>query len=173
MPLTLRRDRDPTPTPIFHANLRTTRAVNGEPFNMIRNWWPIVAWMSMIFLFSTDFFSGANTSSFLHPLLSSLFPALTGDQIETVHLFMRKLGHWSEYFILAVLIVRSLHAQTPKQSRYRRTASAIAIATLYAASDEWHQSFVPSRSASIIDVLIDCFGAICGAFWFQLLRADK
>jgi len=172
VPLTLRRDRDPTPTPIFHANLRTTRAVNSEPFNMIRNWWPIVAWMSMIFLFSTDFFSGANTSSFLDPLLSSLFPALTGDQIETVHLFMRKLGHWSEYFILAVLIGRSLLAQIPKQSRYRRTASAISIATIYAASDEWHQSFVPSRSASLSDVLIDGFGALCGAFWFEWRRRD-
>ena len=59
----------------------------------IKNWWPVVAWMSLIFLFSTDLFSGANTSSFLRPLLSSLFPAMTADQIETIHLTLRKLGH--------------------------------------------------------------------------------
>lgn len=133
---------------------------------MIKNWWPVVGWMSLIFLFSTDLFSGANTSSFLGPFLSSLFPAMTADQIETVHLTVRKLGHWGEYFVLAVLIARALNAQTQRQSQLRRAASAIAIATLYAASDEWHQSFVPSRSASIVDVLIDCFGAIAGALWY-------
>lgn len=133
----------------------------------IKHWWPVAAWMSLIFLFSTDLFSGANTSSFLRPLLSSLFPALTADQIETIHLTLRKLGHWGEYFILAILCVRALHAHAPRQSQLRRTASAIAIATLYAASDEWHQYFVPSRSSSIVDVVIDCFGAVCGSIWFE------
>ena len=140
--------------------------MNSEPFNMIKNWWPVVAWMSLIFLFSTGLFSGAHTSSFLGPILSSLFPAMTGDQIEIVHLTVRKLGHWGEYFILTALIARALNAQTPRQSRFRLTASAIAIATLYAASDEWHQSFVPSRSASIVDVLIDSIGAVTGALWY-------
>ena len=55
---------------------------------------------------------------------------------------------------------------------YAAQAGTIAIATLYAASDEWHQSFVPSRSASIVDVLIDCVGAMCGAFWFEWHRRD-
>ncbi|MBM2804989.1 MAG: putative rane protein [Deltaproteobacteria bacterium] len=146
--------------------------MNSEPFNMIKNWWPVVAWMSLIFLFSTGLFSGANTSSFLGPILSSLFPAMTGDQIEIVHLTVRKLGHWGEYFILAILCVRALHAHPPRQSRLRRTVIAIAIATLYATSDEWHQSFVPSRSASIIDMLIDSFGAICGTLWFERRQRD-
>ena len=138
----------------------------------IKNWWSVVAWMSLIFLFSTELFSGVNTTSFLQPILSSLLPDVSADQIETVHLIIRKLGHWGEYFILAILIIRALHADLPAQSRLRRAAGAIAIATLYAASDEWHQSFVPSRSASIIDVLIDCFGAMCGAFWFAWHRRD-
>jgi len=85
---------------------------------------------------------------------------------------MRKLGHWGEYFILAILSIRALHADLPAQSQLHRAAGAIAIATLYAASDEWHQSFVPSRSASIVDLLIDCFGAMCGVFWFEWHRRD-
>lgn len=139
--------------------------MNNYLSDKIKNWWPVAAWMSLIFLFSTELFSGANTSSFLRPLLSSLFPAMTADQIDTVHLTMRKLGHWSEYFMLAVLIARALNAKPQRQSQLRRTAGAIAIATLYAVSDEWHQSFVPSRSASIVDVLIDSCGAITGALW--------
>ena len=95
---------------------------------------------------------------------------MTADQIETVHLIVRKLGHWCEYFILATLIARALNAQTQRQSRLRRTSSAIVIATLYAASDEWHQAFVPSRSASAIDVLIDSFGAVSGTIWFERRR---
>ena len=147
--------------------------MNNYPMITIKHWWPVVTWMSMIFLFSTELFSGTNTTSFLRPILSSLLPDISADQIETVHLILRKLGHWGEYFILAMLSIRALHADLPTQTRQRRAASAIAIATLYAASDEWHQSFVPSRSASIVDVLIDCLGATCGAFWFEWRRRGR
>jgi VanZ family protein len=134
---------------------------------MINNWWPVGAWMSVIFLFSTDLFSGAHTSSLLGPLLSSLFPAITADQIDALHLALRKLGHWSEYFILASLLMRALGKELPRQSRIARWVWCVVIATLYAASDEWHQSFVPSRTASLADVTIDALGAICGALWFN------
>lgn len=126
--------------------------------------------MSLIFLFSTDLFSGANTSSFLGPFLSSLFPAITGDQIETIHLALRKLGHWSEFFILAGLLMRALGMEFPGQTRIARWAWCVLLTTLYAASDEWHQSFVPSRTASLADVTIDSVGAICGALWFSRRR---
>jgi VanZ family protein len=46
----------------------------------------------------------------------------------------------------------------------------VVFATFYAASDEWHQSFVPSRTASLADVTIDSVGAICGALWFSVRR---
>ena len=104
--------------------------------------------MSAIFLFSTDLFSDSNTSSWLHPLLSSLFPSLTKEQIDLIHESVRKLGHWSEYFILALLLMRALTAQFPMRVDRSHVFWSMVLATLYAASDEWHQSFVPSRSAS-------------------------
>ena len=146
--------------------------MNNYPMITIKHWWPVIVWMSLIFFFSTDLFSGTNTTSFLQPILSSLLPDVSADQIETIHLIVRKLGHWGEYFILAILNIRGLHAELPAQSRIRRAASAIAIAAIYAASDEWHQSFVPSRSASVVDVVIDCVGATCGAFWSAWHRRD-
>lgn len=134
---------------------------------MVKNWWPAVSWMSVIFLFSTDLFSGSNTSSWIHPLLSSLFPSLTTEQIDLIHIIVRKLGHWSEYFILALLLMRAVREQFPTRRQRSLLIWSWVLATLYAAGDEWHQSFVPSRSASGLDVLIDSLGAICGALWFE------
>jgi VanZ family protein len=134
---------------------------------IVRNWWPAVTWMSIIFLFSTDFFSSSNTSSLLHPLLSALIPSLAIEQIEPIHEILRKLGHWSEYLILALLLMRALRAQVPTRRQRNLQICSWVLATLYAVGDEWHQSFVPSRSASGLDVLIDSFGAVCGALWFE------
>jgi VanZ family protein len=141
--------------------------MNSKPRDMVKNWGPVGAWMVVIFLFSTDLCSGAHTSSLLGPLLSSLFPAITADQIDALHLALRKLGHWSEYFILASLLMRALGKEFPRQTRIARWVWCVLLTTLYAASDEWHQSFVPSRTASLADVTIDSLGAICGTLWFN------
>jgi VanZ family protein len=139
---------------------------------ILKRWAPAVVWMSVIFLFSTELYSGSNTSSVLAPLLSSLFPSLSSDQFEMIHLTLRKLGHFSEYFLFAVLIERALSVERPEQSRISHAAWTIALATLYAFSDEWHQSFLPSRTASLVDVMIDSFGAICGTIWWALRRPE-
>ena len=137
---------------------------------IFKTWLPVVLWMSVIFGFSTDYFSGSNTSGFLAPLLLSVFPSLSAMQIDAIHFALRKFAHWSEYFILAVLLLRVLRVNFPRRPRLSLFGWCIALATLYAASDEWHQSFVPSRTASIGDVMIDAFGAICGAIWLSLRR---
>jgi VanZ family protein len=138
--------------------------------DILKRWAPAAVWMSVIFVFSTELFSGSKTSSVLALILSPLFPSLSGDQFETIHLILRKLGHFSEYFIFAVLIARALSVERSQQSQITRAAWTIALAALYAFSDEWHQSFVPSRTASLVDVMIDSFGAICGTIWWSLRR---
>ncbi|HEX6768855.1 MAG TPA: VanZ family protein [Candidatus Binatia bacterium] len=130
-----------------------------------KTWAPVVAWMALMFTFSTDWFAAPNTSSFVGPLLSWLIPGIAAETTQIVHAALRKLGHWTEYFILATLLAAACKAQWPKQTWRNRFIVTVIIATLYAISDEWHQSFVPSRGASAIDVAIDAFGAICGAFW--------
>ena len=135
-----------------------------------KTWLPVAAWMSVIFGFSTDYFSGSNTSAFLAPLLSSLFPSLSAGAIDSIHFALRKFAHWGEYFILAWLLLRALRVHFPRQSQLSRLGWSIVLTTLYAAGDEWHQSFVPSRTASIVDVMIDSFGAICGTIWLSLRR---
>jgi VanZ family protein len=144
---------------VKHKNLAT-----------IKNWAAIFVWMTLIFFFSTDLFSGENTSVLLAPVLSAVFPSISGDQLDTIHLGLRKLGHLSEYFILAVLLMRGLAAELPAQRRVSRLLFALILATLYGASDEWHQAFVPSRTASVVDVMIDSCGAFCGTLWYDRRR---
>lgn len=137
------------------------------------NWLPVVAWAALIYAFSTGAFSGPNTSRFLVPLLNYLFPALSGADIALIHALIRKLGHLSEYFILALLVLRALSRETGGKLSPRRLALGLLITALYAASDELHQAFVPGRTASVVDVGIDVLGGVCGTLWFQLRRRGK
>ena len=131
------------------------------------NWAPVLVWMTVIFLFSTDYFSSTNTAPFIAPFLSNLFPDLAKGHIESIVMLMRKLGHFSEYCILALLLMRALNAEFAEQSAKSRINWSIALVVIYAVSDELHQAFVPSRSASPWDVLIDSLGGICGTLWFR------
>ena len=130
-----------------------------------RTWAPVAICMALIFVFSSDAFAAPNTSSIFAPLLSWMMPGIAQETIDMLHGMLRKLGHLTEYFILASLLASAHKAQWPEQTPANRFASCVVIATLYAISDEWHQSFVPSRSASAVDVAIDASGAILGAIW--------
>jgi len=131
----------------------------------IKNWLPVCAWASLIFFFSTDHFSSANTAQIFGSLLSWLFPEIPAEDIAPVHGAMRKLGHWTEYFVLAVLMLRALRNETGKKWELRHTGYTLVFILLFALSDELHQTFVPSRTASFGDVMIDVVGGICGIFW--------
>jgi VanZ family protein len=111
-------------------------------------WIPVVRWTLVIFLLSMQAFSCAQTA-FLLPVHSAFL--------------LRKLAHWMEYFILAILLVRALRPSGYKRVAKQHMVLSIAIAVFYAFTDEWHQLFVPSRQARISDVAIDTFGAICGS----------
>jgi VanZ family protein len=131
----------------------------------ISNWLPVCAWASLIFFFSTDHFSSANTAQLFGFLSSWLFPELPTEDIGPVHGLVRKLGHWTEYFVLAVLLLRALHKETGKKWELRHAVLTLLFIFVYALSDELHQVFVPSRTASFGDVMIDVLGGICGIFW--------
>jgi VanZ family protein len=68
----------------------------------------------------------------------------------------------SEYFIFALLLMRALRAETDDKSMLQAIFLSVLLTILYAATDEFHQSFVPSRSASVTDVMIDAAGGSCG-----------
>jgi VanZ family protein len=130
----------------------------------IKNWLPAVLWAALIFFFSSDTFAGENTGRLLGPLLRYFLPHLSDGAIEWIHLALRKLGHFSEYFVLAVLLARALREEPAR----KRAAVVPALTALYAVSDELHQMFVPSRTASLGDIAIDIVGGVCGMLWAHL-----
>ncbi|MGH7852437.1 MAG: VanZ family protein [Candidatus Binatia bacterium] len=144
-----------------------------DRWRRLKVWLPPIGWAALIFIFSTEAFAGANTSGILAPLLRHLFPALSAPDIELIHVFIRKLGHFGEYFVLSILVMRAFGQETHNRLSPRQLALGLTLTALYAVSDELHQALVPSRSASIIDVLIDVFGGICGTLWFHLRNPGK
>ena len=126
----------------------------------LKFWLPVLAWMIFIFIGSTDLLSAEHTSRFIGPFLRWFVPGVSDATVASVQLVVRKCGHLIEYAILAGFLYRALRQRWGKVMPVAITA--FVIAAVYAALDEFHQSFVASRTASGWDVLIDCAGAFVG-----------
>ena len=87
--------------------------------------------------------------------------------LDTVDHIVRKTAHFMEYAILASAI--ELHYWITKRKGIRFILLSILFSFLYAATDEFHQLFVPGRSGEFKDVMIDTVGAAAGAFLFHFL----
>jgi len=120
---------------------------------------------------SSDYFSGEQTGGFLLPLLELLLPGASPATLEAVHALVRKLAHVTEYAILAILLVRAL--DHPERAALTTAAAAVALGTAYAAVDELHQTWVPSRVGSPYDVALDACGTLLGAALATALSAGR
>ncbi|MBD8070602.1 VanZ family protein [Bacillus sp. PS06] len=123
-------------------------------------WWiPAIGLCSLIFYAtSSPSFTGHHTSSVIGQLIEGLFSliGLNVDPsviIDPLNLLFRKSGHFIFFGLLAILFRIAL-THTLHPYRYAWIAT-----TLYAMVDEFHQSFVPGRSASVLDVALDSIGA--------------
>ena len=74
---------------------------------------------------------------------------------------LEKSAHTFEFAVLAALLMRALGPGAAV--RWRAFGAAVLLAWLYALSDEFHQSFVPGRSADWADIVFDWLGAVLGA----------
>ena len=125
----------------------------------LRYWWPALLWAVMISVFSTGLFKSDNTGSVIIPILRFFLPHASAETLVFLHHIIRKCGHLTEYFILSMLILRGIRAGQ-KGLYLRWVLVTILIVAGYAALDEYHQSFVPGRTAAVGDVLIDTTGGI-------------
>jgi VanZ family protein len=131
--------------------------------SFLKYWLPVLFWLGLIFIGSTDALSAEHTSRFLVPFLRWLDPHISGTTLNSLQVLIRKLGHLTEYAILATLVWRALRLgivwKSPIASPFW---SALIGCAIFAASDEFHQSFVPTRTSSLNDVMIDLCGALIG-----------
>ncbi len=132
---------------------------------LLKYWLPPAAWMLLIFSASSDAHSYQHSSRFFEPFLRWLFPQMPPATVDAIHHFFRKTGHFTEYAVLALLLWRAIRQpqkNDPRQWRWDETGLALSIVFLYAASDEFHQIFVPSRTPLVSDVCIDTVGGATG-----------
>ena len=134
---------------------------------------PLLLWLAFIFFASTGALSAANTSRIIEPLLRWLFPNITAAQLAGAHFIMRKFGHFSEYAVLALLTARAFLSSTKHALYHRWFICALVLVAVYALLDEYHQSFVPTRTASIYDSMIDTAGGATALVALALWRRRK
>jgi VanZ family protein len=142
----------------------------------LRYWLPLLIWMGVIFSASADTQSTQRTSRLIEPLLRWLWPDITPESIEGVRWAVRKAAHLTVYAILAWLCWRALRRPVRRDTRpwsWGVAGLALLAVVIYAASDEWHQSFVANRTGAIRDVLIDTLGGVMGLGILWLLHRLK
>jgi VanZ family protein len=116
--------------------------------------------MAFISFASTGSFSAGNTSRIIGPLVLWLFPDTSPETMLAIHAVTRKLAHFTEYALLAILAARASRSSSRQTLRDRWFLASLALVVVYALVDEYHQAFVPSRTASIYDSLIDIAGGL-------------
>jgi VanZ family protein len=127
--------------------------------SLLKRFWPALLWAVVISGLSTAGFSAEHTSRYIVPFLHWLLPGASLQTVEFLHYLIRKCAHFTEYFILSLLILRGIRSgETGWHLRWAVTT--VLIVAGYAALDEYHQSFVPGRGAAFTDVLIDASGGI-------------
>lgn len=139
---------------------------------------PALIWCAIIFIGSTDLLSSNNTSRWIDPIIRWFDPGISNLDLDRVMHIIRKGGHVTEYAILAILLWRAIPKETTSKigSPWRWPDAAIAqgACAFFAMSDEYHQSFIPTRTAAVKDVLIDATGAAIGlALVWALCHARK
>src|SRR5258708_1024609 len=131
---------------------------------------PLILWAAFIFIGSTDLLSAANTGGVLVRPMLWLFPHASERTVAIYQFAARKAGHLTEYFILALLCARAFRTSSRELLRQRWFWVSLLLVVAYSLSDEFHQSFYPSRTASIYDSAIDSFGGLTALVWLVIRK---
>ena len=145
--------------------------------NLVRAWWPAVVWIGLITFESTDFFSSEHTGSLLYTLLTRLFGQINFYDFLIFHHYLRKTGHVVGYGMLSLLLLRGWRATLGRvHTLLLRMALLSWLGTAFvAAMDEWHQSYIPSRTGTVWDVALDSVAGVAFLLvaYFWLRRSDE
>jgi VanZ family protein len=121
----------------------------------VRAWWPAAVWAGIICFESTDYLSSENTGSILYSVLTRIFGPINLYDFLIWHGYTRKAGHVVGYGILCLLLLRGWRATLDRSSAILAALFAWLGTVTLASLDEWHQTFIPSRTGTIRDVILD------------------
>ena len=141
-----------------------------------RRFWrygPLVLWILFISFASTNQISASNTSEILRPLLLWFFPNLSESRLAAVHFLTRKAGHFTEYAVLAFLTRRAFITSSHEFLQRYWFQLGLLLVVIYGLLDEFHQSFVPSRTASVYDSVIDIAGGLTVLLVFRFYVKNR
>jgi VanZ family protein len=131
-----------------------------DPRYWISAWLPVAVGIGVIMMESTETFGSDRTSGPLRWLFEAIFGPVADARWELLHHLVRKSGHFLGYGAMGLLWLRAWWMSLPR-SRFLHDALLALLGTaLVASADEWHQTFLPNRTGSPWDVLLDCCGAI-------------
>lgn len=134
---------------------------------LLSAWIPAAICVVLIMMSSSDTFSSDNTSSFLRPIVERIFGPLANPTWHRLLYDIRKVGHFFAYGFVSVVFFRAWRMTFRLSRSYSAVtaslrAAAVALLSTLALSgaDEFHQSFLPKRTGSPFDVLLDMCGAV-------------
>ena len=144
--------------------------------HILKAWIAAILWLIVIAIESTNLASSHNTSRILYPLLHFLF-GMDHEHFEHLHFYIRKGGHVFGYGMLSILLFRAWRETLPAINGARWTLRWVSLAVLgtaiVASLDEWHQSFIPSRTGVPQDVLLDTCAGIAAQLLLLLYHAGS
>jgi VanZ family protein len=135
------------------SNKRTTQF-------WIHAWWPVAVMAALITLSSSPWFGANETSGPLRWLWQHLFGPVSNPRWGFIHTCIRKSGHFVGYGLLGLTWLRGWRLTFPRFRFLFDVLLAVLGTALIASCDEFHQKFIPNRTGSPWDVLLDCCGAI-------------
>jgi VanZ family protein len=147
--------------------------LSSDRHQVLKAWIAAILWLIVIAIESTTWLSAHNTSRILYPLLHYLF-GLDHLRFDHWHFYVRKGGHVFGYGLLSILLYRAWRETLPSMSGAKWTLRWAGIAVLgtvlVASLDEWHQSFIPSRTGTPQDVLLDTCAGVGAQILVYLCR---
>jgi VanZ family protein len=153
--------------------------LTNDRHELLKAWVAAILWLFVIAIESSALLSAHNTSRILYPLLHFLF-GLDWEHFHHWHFYIRKGGHVVGYAILSILLFRAWRATLPAMSDVKwtpRWAIIALLGTAFVASlDEWHQSFLPSRTGRWQDVVLDASAGLAAQvlifLWWKSRKGD-
>lgn len=142
--------------------------------HVLKAWIALILWLIVIAIESTTYLSSQNTGRFLYPLLHFIF-GIDYASFEPYHACLRKTGHVFGYGLLSILFFRAWRETLPSPSgapwTMRWASIAILGTAIVASLDEWHQSYLPTRTGTLHDVILDSGAGIAAQLalflWFR------